>query len=204
MTAVRWRRSRWRGPTRLMRWPWRERAWRHPRCHPALAELVSRADGHSICSTSTRTSSANLVVLKRHEEQVAKLSAAEWLELHAQVQRTTEQLCSAFAPDRTPVYLDAVRAIAGCAVRGANSRQAHVCGRMQSSGSNALLAGSSSDDPTGRIFNLTRSGPSSAVGKRYDLAGASSIRPVTGAKSQASSPRGGRGAAAGSRVRRTP
>ena len=40
-----------------------------------------------------------LIVLKRHEEQVAKLSAAEWHELHAQVQRTTEQLRSAFAPD---------------------------------------------------------------------------------------------------------
>jgi len=40
-----------------------------------------------------------VIVLKRHEEQVAKLSAAEWLELHAHVQRTTEQLRSAFAPD---------------------------------------------------------------------------------------------------------
>jgi diadenosine tetraphosphate (Ap4A) HIT family hydrolase len=40
-----------------------------------------------------------VIVLKRHEEQVARLSAAEWLELHAQVQRTTERLRSAFAPD---------------------------------------------------------------------------------------------------------
>jgi diadenosine tetraphosphate (Ap4A) HIT family hydrolase len=40
-----------------------------------------------------------LIVLKRHEEQVAKLSAAEWLELHTQLQRTTERLRSAFAPD---------------------------------------------------------------------------------------------------------
>ena len=42
-----------------------------------------------------------LIVLKRHEEQVARLSAAEWVELHTQVQRTTERLrsASAFAPD---------------------------------------------------------------------------------------------------------
>jgi diadenosine tetraphosphate (Ap4A) HIT family hydrolase len=40
-----------------------------------------------------------VIVLKRHEEQIARLSAAEWLELHAQVQRTTEQLRNAFAPD---------------------------------------------------------------------------------------------------------
>ena len=40
-----------------------------------------------------------LIVLKRHQEQVARLSAAEWVELHTQVQRTTEQLRSAFAPD---------------------------------------------------------------------------------------------------------
>jgi diadenosine tetraphosphate (Ap4A) HIT family hydrolase len=40
-----------------------------------------------------------VIVLKRHEEQVARLSAAEWVELHMQVQRTTERLRSAFAPD---------------------------------------------------------------------------------------------------------
>ena len=42
-----------------------------------------------------------VIVLKRHEEQVARLSAAEWVELHTQVQRTTERLrsASAFAPD---------------------------------------------------------------------------------------------------------
>jgi diadenosine tetraphosphate (Ap4A) HIT family hydrolase len=40
-----------------------------------------------------------VIVLKRHEEQVARLSAAEWVELHTQVQRTTERLRSAFAPD---------------------------------------------------------------------------------------------------------
>src|SRR6266704_1022810 len=102
-----------------------------PEMPPGLAELVSRADGIPWLHVNQDLLGELLVVLKRHEEQVAKLSAAEWLELHAQVQRTTEQLCSAFAPDRTPVYLDAVRAIAGCAVRGANSRQAHVCGRMQ-------------------------------------------------------------------------
>ena len=39
-----------------------------------------------------------VIVLKRHEEQVARLSAAEWVELHAQVQRSTERLRSAFAP----------------------------------------------------------------------------------------------------------
>jgi|SRR5579859_170054 len=40
-----------------------------------------------------------VIVLKRHEEQVTRLSAAEWLELHAQAQRTTERLRRAFAPD---------------------------------------------------------------------------------------------------------
>ena len=40
-----------------------------------------------------------VIVLKRHEEQVARLSAAEWVELHTQVQRTTARLRSAFAPD---------------------------------------------------------------------------------------------------------
>ena len=40
-----------------------------------------------------------VIVLKRHEEQVARLSAAEWVELHTQVQRTTERLRRAFAPD---------------------------------------------------------------------------------------------------------
>ena len=40
-----------------------------------------------------------VIVLKRHEEQVARLSAAEWVELHTQVQRTTERLRKAFAPD---------------------------------------------------------------------------------------------------------
>lgn len=40
-----------------------------------------------------------LIALKRHEEQVTKLSTAEWLELHSQVQRCTERLRRAFAPD---------------------------------------------------------------------------------------------------------
>jgi len=40
-----------------------------------------------------------LIVLKRHEEQVGKLSAEEWQELHAHVQRATERLRRAFAPD---------------------------------------------------------------------------------------------------------
>ena len=40
-----------------------------------------------------------LIVLKRHEEQVVKLSPEEWQELHAHVQRTTERLRRAFAPD---------------------------------------------------------------------------------------------------------
>ena len=40
-----------------------------------------------------------VIVLKRHEEQVAKLTVAEWLALHTQMQRTTEQLRRAFAPD---------------------------------------------------------------------------------------------------------
>src|SRR5260370_23999210 len=40
-----------------------------------------------------------VIVLKRHEEQVARLSAAEWVEFHTQVQRTTERLRRAFAPD---------------------------------------------------------------------------------------------------------
>ena len=40
-----------------------------------------------------------VIVLNRHEEQVARLTVAEWLALQTQVQRTTEQLRSAFAPD---------------------------------------------------------------------------------------------------------
>lgn len=40
-----------------------------------------------------------VIVLKRHEEQVARLSAAEWVELHTHVQRTTERLRGPFAPD---------------------------------------------------------------------------------------------------------
>ena len=40
-----------------------------------------------------------LIVLKRHTEQVASLSAEEWRELHAHVQRSTERLRTAFAPD---------------------------------------------------------------------------------------------------------
>ncbi len=40
-----------------------------------------------------------LIVLKRDEEQVANLSDEEWQELHAHVQRTTERLRRAFAPD---------------------------------------------------------------------------------------------------------
>ena len=40
-----------------------------------------------------------VIVLKRHEEQVDRLSAAEWVELHTQVQRATERLRNAFAPD---------------------------------------------------------------------------------------------------------
>ena len=38
-------------------------------------------------------------MLKHHEEQVANLSEQEWQELHVRVQRTTERLQRAFAPD---------------------------------------------------------------------------------------------------------
>lgn len=40
-----------------------------------------------------------LVVLKRHEVHVVGLSEQEWEELHVHIQRTTEQLRRAFAPD---------------------------------------------------------------------------------------------------------
>ena len=40
-----------------------------------------------------------LIVLKHHEEQVANLSGQEWQELHVHIQRTTERLRRAFAPD---------------------------------------------------------------------------------------------------------
>lgn len=44
-------------------------------------------------STTTRTSLGKLViVLKRHEEQVANLYEQDWQELHVHVQRTTERL----------------------------------------------------------------------------------------------------------------
>ena len=42
-----------------------------------------------------------VIVLKRHEEQVARLSAAEWVELHTQVQRTTERLRRISVTDET-------------------------------------------------------------------------------------------------------
>lgn len=40
-----------------------------------------------------------IIVLRRHEEQVVRLSAAEWTELHEQMGRMTMRLQAAFAPD---------------------------------------------------------------------------------------------------------
>lgn len=39
------------------------------------------------------------LVLRRHSEQVAQLSADEWMDLHAQIKRGTEMLKAAFKPD---------------------------------------------------------------------------------------------------------
>lgn len=41
----------------------------------------------------------SIVVLRRHEESAAALTAGEWADLHAEVRWTTERLREAFAPD---------------------------------------------------------------------------------------------------------
>ncbi len=70
------------------------------RCGPSLTPVIDdTALWHSRLNYNQNLLGKLLVVLKRHDEQVAKLSAEEWQELHAQVQRATERLRRAFAPD---------------------------------------------------------------------------------------------------------
>ncbi len=69
-------------------------------CGPSLTPVLAESEQWQVWLNYNQNLLGKLlIVLKRHEEQVAKLSAAEWLGLHTQVQQTTERLRRVFAPD---------------------------------------------------------------------------------------------------------
>jgi diadenosine tetraphosphate (Ap4A) HIT family hydrolase len=69
-------------------------------CSPSLTPLVDEtALWHVRLNYNQNLLGKQLIVLNRHEEHVASVSTAEWLELHALVQRTTDRLRRSFAPD---------------------------------------------------------------------------------------------------------
>ena len=69
-------------------------------CGPSITPVINETALWQVWLNYNQNLLGKLViVLRRHEEQVVKLSPAEWQELHPLVQRTTDRLRRAFAPD---------------------------------------------------------------------------------------------------------
>ena len=69
-------------------------------CGPSLTPVIDETSHWQIRLNYNQNLLGKLVIVfNHHEEQVANLSEQEWQELHVHIQRTTEQLRRAFAPD---------------------------------------------------------------------------------------------------------
>jgi len=69
-------------------------------CSPELAPIVGESRHWRLVLNRNQCLLGKcLLVLRRHEEQVAGTTAGEWSDLHAQIGRATAMLVAAFQPD---------------------------------------------------------------------------------------------------------
>jgi diadenosine tetraphosphate (Ap4A) HIT family hydrolase len=70
-------------------------------CRPRLATPIVRTSEFWRVALNRNQSQLGkvIIVLRRHLEEVALLSADEWTDLHAELRWTTEHLRTAFSPD---------------------------------------------------------------------------------------------------------
>ena len=69
-------------------------------CGPSLTPVLADSTyWHVRLNLNQNLLGKLIIVLRRHEEQVAALTPDEWTELHAQVRRMTERVRAVFTPD---------------------------------------------------------------------------------------------------------